>query len=552
MEHGAHATPLITTIVAGLVLAFILGALAQRLRVSPLVGYLLAGVLLGPYTPGFVASTELAPELAEIGVILLMFGIGMHFSIKDLASVIKIAVPGAVLQIAAATLLGLGFAKVLGWSLGAGLVFGLCLSVASTVVLVRAIEHLGLMGTERGRIAVGWLVVEDIAMILALVILPAVAQFIDPAQAPAAEGPSLAITLALTVGKVALFIGLMLVVGRRVIPAVLHYVAWTGSRELFRLAVLAIGLGVAFGASQLFGVSFALGAFFAGLVMAESELSQRAAEESLPLRDAFAVLFFVSVGMLFDPMILVRQPLQVLAVLFIITIGKSVAAYFIVRLFGHPRKTALTISASLAQIGEFSFILAGLAVTLGLMPEEGRTFIITGALLSILLNPLWFALENLIERRAAPPVVPAPAATNDDTSGIADHAVIIGYGRVGRLVADGFLGKEVPVVVVETRDDLVAAAREKGHKVLQANAAQPGVGNKANLGAAKWLFVAIPNAFEAAQIVEHARKSHENLTIIARAHFDAEVELLQRSGATDVIMGEREIATAMLARAVAT
>jgi monovalent cation:H+ antiporter-2, CPA2 family len=407
----SHHTPLITMIVVGLVLAFALGALAHRFRVSPLVGYLLAGVLVGPFTPGFVADQGMAQELAEIGVILLMFGVGLHFSLEDLLSVRAIAIPGAIVQIATATLLGMGMAWWLGWPTGAGIVFGLALSVASTVVLLRALQERRLLETDRGRIAVGWLIVEDITMVRTLVMLPALAP-VFKGGAGAFAWSTLAIPLLITVAKVAAFVAVMLLVGKRMIPWLLHYIAHTGSRELFRLAVLAIALGVAFGAAALFDVSFALGAFFAGMIMSESELSQRAANETLPLRDAFAVLFFVSVGMLVDPMIVVREPVAVLATVLIIVLGKSIAAYVIVRLFRHPHSTALTISASLAQIGEFSFILAGLGVSLALLPERGRDLILAGAIISILLNPLFFAwLDRILARRdTTKPVAPDAAS----------------------------------------------------------------------------------------------------------------------------------------------
>lgn len=413
-----HHTPLIATIIGGLVLAFILGAMAHRIRVSPLVGYLLAGVLVGPFTPGFVADPALAGDLAEIGVILLMFGVGLHFSLRDLLSVRGIAVPGALVQIAFATALGMGLGWALGWKLGASLVFGLALSVASTVVLLRALQERRLVETEQGRIAVGWLIVEDLAMVLTLVLLPPIAGLLRGAGgiSSAADAGHIAATLGFTFAKVALFVALMLVVGRQVIPRILHYVAHTGSRELFRLAVLSLALGVAYGAAQLFGVSFALGAFFAGMVLAESELCHRAAEESLPLRDAFAVLFFVSVGMLFDPTIMVREPGLLIATLLIILFGKSVAALLIVLAFRHPLSTALTIAASLAQIGEFSFIPAGLGVTLGLLPEQGRDLILAAAIFSILLNPLFFAaLDRLgpwLERRRAEAGVFATSRAN--------------------------------------------------------------------------------------------------------------------------------------------
>lgn len=386
-------TPLISTIVAGLVLAFVFGSLALRLRLPPLIGYLVAGILVGPFTPGYVADQSLAQELSEIGVILLMFGVGLHFSLKHLLSVWTIAVPGALAQITLATLMGAGLAYGWGWQPGAGLVFGLALSVASTVVLLKALQERDQVDSQDGRIAVGWLIVEDLAMVLTLVLLPALAGFLGGKEsAPGSAG--LGLTLLFTLGKVAAFVAVMLLIGRRFIPWMLERVVWTGSRELFRLGVLATALGVAYGASQLFGVSFALGAFFAGMVLAESEFSQRAAEESLPLRDAFAVLFFVSVGMLFDPRILLEAPLAVLATCFIILVGKSLAAWAIVRLGRRSQATALTISASLAQIGEFSFILASLGLSLELLPERGYTLILAAAILSIMANPLAFRLAD--------------------------------------------------------------------------------------------------------------------------------------------------------------
>ncbi|UXC37003.1 Kef family K(+) transporter [Cupriavidus gilardii] len=400
-----HATPLISTIVGGIVLAFVLGALAGRLRLPPLIGYLCAGVVVGPHTPGYTADQALAPELAELGVILLMFGVGLHFSIRDLMAVRKIAIPGAVAQIGIATLLGMGVAWSFGWSWGQGLVYGLALSVASTVVLLKALQDRDLVDSEQGRIAVGWLVVEDLAMVLALVLLPALSGLLVPAgsggEAPEASVTDILLTVSLTLGKVAAFVAVMLVIGRRFIPWMLERIVWTGSRELFRLGVLATALGVAFGAYSLFGVSFALGAFFAGMVLAESEFSHRAAEESLPLRDAFAVLFFVSVGMLFDPMVLVRDPWGVLATVSIIVVGKSLAALGIVRMFGYSNRTGMTIAASLAQIGEFSFILASLGVFLQILPERAQSLILAGALLSIVLNPLLFRwLDRYVARQS--------------------------------------------------------------------------------------------------------------------------------------------------------
>ena len=551
-----HHTPLIATIVAGLVLAFVLGVLANRLRVSPLVGYLLAGVLVGPHTPGYVADQTLAPELAEIGVILLMFGVGLHFSLKDLLSVKAIAIPGALAQIAVATGLGMALAWWLGWSAGTGVVFGLALSVASTVVLLRALQDRHLLDSQQGRIAVGWLIVEDLAMVLTLVLLPALAGLLGGRAAGPLDLMALATALGLTLGKVAAFVVLMLVVGRRVIPWVLHYVAHTGSRELFRLAVLAIALGVAYGSANLFGVSFALGAFFAGMVLADSELSHRAAEESLPLRDAFAVLFFVSVGMLFDPGILLRQPGPVLCTLFIILFGKSLAALLIVRAFGHPLSTALTISASLAQIGEFSFILAVLGLELGLLPPEARDLVLAGAILSILANPLFFAaLDRLRPRLAARRPAEQAAPVADDpvvVTALERHVIVVGFGRVGHLVAGGLQRAGRPLLVLETEPALAEAARRAGFEVILGNAARPDVLAGARPDVARLLLVAIPDAFEAGQIVEQARAANPTLEIVARAHSDAAVDHLRDHGAGLIIMGEREIAQGMLAHALGT
>ncbi|MFN3522803.1 MAG: YbaL family putative K(+) efflux transporter [Phenylobacterium sp.] len=534
-------TPLIATIVAGLVGAFILGALAQRLRLSPLVGYLMAGVLVGPFTPGYVADQALANQLAELGVILLMFGVGLHFSLKDLMAVRAVAIPGAVVQMVVATLLGAGLGVLLGWPIGGGLVFGVSLSVASTVVLLRALQERRIVQTERGKIAVGWLIVEDLAMVLALVLLPAVAGALQggPVADPwSGWGRPLALTLA----KVAGFVAFMLIVGRRVIPWVLHYVAHTGSRELFRLAVFAIALGVAFGAAALFGVSFALGAFFAGMILAESELSQRAAEETLPLRDAFAVLFFVSVGMLFNPAVVVEQPLALAATLAIVIVGKSLAALAILRLFGHPAGTGLTIAASLAQIGEFSFILAGLGVGLGLLPPEGRDLVLAAAILSIMLNPLIFALMVGRAKPAAEAKAPAPVESAAAPEG---HAIVVGYGRVGAPLARWLIMAGERVVVIDDDDRVAAEAQAAGLTTIWGNAAEGRALEEADVAHARKLYLAIPDGFEAGQVVEQARRANGALEIVARAHSVAEAEHLQGLGADRTVLGEREIARGM-------
>ncbi|MBX5170773.1 Kef family K(+) transporter [Rhizobium sp. NZLR1b] len=572
-----HDTPLISTIVGGLVLAFIFGALAHRLRMPPLVGYLIAGVLVGPHTPGYVADQSLAPELAEIGVILLMFGVGLHFSLKDLLSVRGIAVPGAIAQIAFATLLGWGLGAFMGWPTGGSLVFGLALSVASTVVLLKALQERRLVETERGRIAVGWLIVEDLAMVLALVLIPAAASIVGEGHAPVEPlsaglnrllGLDLGIggMIAMTLVKVALFVALMLAFGRKLIPWTMHRIAHTGSRELFRLGVLAIALGVAFGAAKLFGVSLALGAFFAGMVLAESELSHRAAQESLPLRDAFAVLFFVSVGMLFDPNILIDKPLPILATIFIIVIGKSVAALLIVLAFKKPLSTALTISASLGQIGEFSFILAALGVELGLLPEEGRDLILAGAIISIILNPLLFFLcdrvRPLLDGAKREEVVAAPLAADaiaaqeeilpeDDEvypTALSGHAILVGYGRVGSIVGQNLKSSATPFLVIEDSDKRIGELKAQGIETLMGNAVMRETLDLANLSAARSLAIAIPNAFEACRIAEQARSVNPSILIVARAHSDAEVDELKHYGADTVIMGEREIALGMVDR----
>ncbi|RYC47613.1 YbaL family putative K(+) efflux transporter [Pectobacterium zantedeschiae] len=541
------ATPLISTIAGGLVLAFLLGILANRLRISPLVGYLAAGVLVGPFTPGFVADTSLASELAELGVILLMFGVGLHFSLKDLMAVKSIAIPGAIAQIAVATLLGMGLSTMLGWSLASGLVFGLCLSTASTVVLLRALEERQLIDSQRGQIAIGWLIVEDLAMVLTLVLLPA---FGDMIGAEHADTSKLLTDLAWTIGKVIAFITLMIVVGRRLVPWVLAKSASTGSRELFTLAVLAMALGIAFGAVKLFDVSFALGAFFAGVVLNESELSQRAAHDTLPLRDAFAVLFFVSVGMLFDPMILLNDPISVLITLAIIVFGKSAAAFLLVRLFGHSKRTALTISASLAQIGEFAFILAGLGIVLGLLSEEGRNLVLAGAILSIMINPLLFTLlerylakHETIEEQIVEEAIEEEKQIPVD---MCNHALLVGYGRVGSLIGAKLHQAGIPIVVIENSRTRVDALREQGIKAVLGNATKPEIMDIARLDCARWLLLTIPNGYEAGEIVAAAREKRADLEIIARAHYDDEVSYITEHGANEVVMGEREIANSMI------
>jgi monovalent cation:H+ antiporter-2, CPA2 family len=570
-----HETPLITTLVAGFVLAFLFGTIANRLKLPPLVGYLIAGILVGPYTPGYVADQSLALELAEIGVILLMFGVGLHFSLKDLLSVRFIAVPGAIVQIAFATALGWVFGQVMGWGHGGSLVFGLALSVASTVVLLKALQERRIVDTEKGKIAVGWLIVEDLAMVMALVLIPAVAGVTGGAQAHADPmavqlshllGFDLGITgmIGLTLLKVAGFIGFMLVFGRKLIPWILHHIAHTGSRELFRLGVLAIALGVAFGAAKLFGVSLALGAFFAGMILSESPLSHRAAQESLPLRDAFAVLFFVSVGMLFDPASILRDPVPVVVTVAIIVLGKSIAAFLIVVAFRKTAGTALTISASLAQIGEFSFILAELGVGLGLMPKEGRDLILAGAIISIILNPLVFWLcdrarpwlEARLTREEVKPAGPTASAREPSPqpedppapvpTTLSGHTIIVGHGRVGSIVAQAVRSAGASLLVIEDSEKRVETLKQEGVEVIVGNAVSTEILSLTNLAGAATIVVAIPDAFEAGQVTEQARAANPSICIIARAHSDDEIAHLQQFGADVVIMGEREIARGMV------
>jgi CPA2 family monovalent cation:H+ antiporter-2 len=550
-----HTPPIVSTIAIGLVLAFSFGVVAHRLKLPPLIGYLVAGIAIGPFTPGYVADQNIANQLAEVGVILLMFGVGLHFSLKDLLSVRAIAIPGALAQGLVATPLGMAVGWWLGWSPGAGVIFGVALSVASTVVLLRVLQERRLIETERGRITVGWLIVQDIAMVLVLVLVPGLAALfhgVDTAPGAAEIARSVSIVL----GKFAISLAVMLIVGKKLIPAILHYVAHTGSRELFRLAVLSIALGVAYAAAELFGISLALGAFFAGMMLSESQLSQQAATESLPLRDAFAVLFFVSVGMLFGPAIVVEAPLALLATVLIILAGKSIVAYAVVRFYGHSRSAALMVSASLAQIGEFSFILANRSLQLGLLPESGRDLILAGAIITILLNPLLFAVLDIYAARREKALGEAAAADQQEEeppmrepirpTSLKGHVVLVGHGRVGSFISSALNERKVPIFVIEDDEDGVAALKQLGIEALAGNAADPAVLPAANLPEARCLLVAIPDAFEGGQVVQQARAISPKLPIIARAHSEEEIDYLKRHGANLVVMGEHEIAKAML------
>jgi CPA2 family monovalent cation:H+ antiporter-2 len=547
-----HHTSLIALLCVGFVMAFVLGMLAQRLKLSPLVGYLLAGVIVGPFTPGFVADQTLAPQLAEVGVILLMFGVGLHFSLRDLLDVKNIAVPGAIAQIAFVTAIGTGFGLLLGWAPMGAVVFGLSLSVASTVVVMRALEDRRLLDTRRGRIAIGWLIVEDLAMVLALVLLPAIAGALGAGEK--VDAWSIAGALGWTLLKVAAFVVFMLVVGRRVIPRLLEHVAGLGSRELFTLCVLAIALGVAFGAAALFDVSFALGAFFAGMLLNESELSHKAAADSLPMRDAFAVLFFVSVGMLFNPSIIVDHPLLVVATVALIVFGNALVGFTVVRLFKLPQLTALTIAASLSQIGEFSFILAGLGVTLKVLPQQGHDLILAGALLSIVANPLLFAWLDRWQKRQQPGAAATQVlATNSEVpEDIGGHAIVVGYGRVGRELSRLLQERGVPLVLMESDPDRVEHARSRGFITVRGNAASESTLRAARPDTAQLAILAIPQALEAGEIIAKLKAINPAISVLARAHSEAEVKHLLDHGADAAVLAERELAYSLADMVMAT
>jgi CPA2 family monovalent cation:H+ antiporter-2 len=549
--------PLIVTLAAALGLALALGFVASRLKLPALVGYLLAGVVIGPHTPGFVADVQIAMQLAEVGVMLLMFGVGLHFSIDDLMAVRKIAVPGAALQMAVATALGAGLALLWGWTPAGALVFGISLSVASTVVLLRALESRNLLDSQNGRIAVGWLIVEDLAMVLVLVLLPVVVTAIEPAAQGGATG-SLLGTLVKTLLAVAAFVAVMLIGGRRLLPWLLWHISKTGSRELFTLCVIAVAVGIAYGAAALFGVSVALGAFFAGLVLRESEFSHRAADQSLPFRDAFAVLFFVSVGMLFDPMVLVERPLQVLAVTAIIIVGKSIAAAALVLAMRYPLNTALTVSTSLAQIGEFSFILIALGASLGVLPPEGQSLVVAGALISIALNPLLFSINEpmrqwILQRSALArrletrddPLAALPSTT--ESRYLAKHVVLVGHGNVGRHLARVLSERDIPFVVVEQNRDRVKELRDAGRAAVSGNAVDPITLVQAHIAQAGLLLITLPETTDVRPIIDTARTLNPGIDIIVRAANEEEAELLAGIGLDRVVHPRGAVADAMAA-----
>ncbi len=550
-----HSLPLITTIAMGFALALIFGLIAARLKIPPLVGYLLAGVAIGPHTPGLMADIRIAQELAEIGVMLLMFGVGLHFSLSDLMRVRKIAIPGAIVQMVAATMLGGCVAIMWGWNYGSALILGLSLSVASTVVLLRALEERRALESINGHIAVGWLLVEDLAMVVVLVLLPPLAHWLGDSSSVDIHKP-LWFVFGLTLLKVSTFIALMLLVGRRFFPKLLWIVARTGSRELFTLCVITAAISIAYVASKLFDVSFALGAFFAGMIMRESSFSHRAAEESLPLRDAFAVLFFVAVGMLFDPSVLVDQPLQVLTVVGIIVIGKSIAAFVLVLIFRYPLQSALIVSASLAQIGEFSFILAELGVRLGMLPVEGQNFILAGALISIGINPLVFKLITPVHawiksyprllaffERSGDPLAELPMATKEEY--LDGQVVLVGYGRVGKRVAHLLSEKAIPFVVVEDNREIIESLRATNFRAVYGDASNPSVLIQSHISRASMLIIVIANTIHVRTMIQYAYQLNPEIEVIVRTHDEEEAALLQKEITGKVFFAEGEIAQNM-------
>ncbi len=554
-----HDTGLIVTIAAGLALAFVFGWLATRLKIPALVGYLFAGVVLSPNTAGYAADVGLAGQLAEIGVILLMFGVGLHFSLNDLMNVRRVALPGAIVGMIVLTLAGTAVASVWGWPIGSAITFGLCICISSTVVVIRAFEQRNALDTGAGKLAVGWMIVEDLVMVVALVMLPALAPIMggNAASDPAIAAQPLWMALGITLAKVLAFSALMYFVGRRTIPWLLWQVARTGSRELFTLSVLAVALGIAVGAAALFGVSFALGAFFAGVIISESELSHQAAADALPLRDAFAVLFFVSVGMLFDPAILVRAPFKVLAVVAIVMLVKPAVSAAMLLLAKRSAHNAVNVGASLGEIGEFSFILAGLAVSLGLLTEDARSLILAAAMLSISLNPLLFAVAPRVQKwlQKTSPQIGAVAQTTEMPVAelglmLRDHAIIVGYGRVGSLIGRALAQCGVPFAIVEQDRQLVERLRLGGINAVYGDAARVGVLALANPAHARLIVVATPDPFQARRVVEIAREAKPTVDIVVRTHSTSEQAYFEQLGVGRVVMGEHELALGMAHYAV--
>ena len=552
-----HDVDLIILLAVGFGLALIFGYIAARIRLPPLIGYLVAGIIISPNTPGVVGDIHLANQLAELGVMFLMFGVGMHFSLNDLMQVRRIALPGAVLQIAVATLLGIGVSMIWGWSFGSALVFGLSLSCASTVVLLKALGDRGLLNSVNGKIAVGWLLVEDLVMVLVLVLLPATAVLLGGTPvAGSSTDANIWMTLAITLLKVAGFIAFMLIIGKRLVPFIMQIVARLGSRELFTLTVVAAAVSIAFGAYKVFGVSMALGAFFAGMVVKESDFSHRAEEETLPLREIFSILFFVSVGMLFDPRILIEQPFHVLAVVGIIMIGKTIAAMALVLFFRYPINTALTVGASLAQIGEFSFILATLGLSLNLLSIEGQNLILAGALISITLNSFVFSaiepvqnwirershLARLLER-SGDPLSMLPDEVSQEY--LRDQVVIVGHGEVGRRITKTLMAEDIKVVIAEENREIVESLREKGIAAVSGHATEPSVLIQAHIQHARLLVLSPMDILDIHKIVDIAKTLNPQIQVLVCAESKEEAEVIRRDGIGEVYFAKEEMAKNM-------
>jgi len=550
-----HDVDLIILLAVGFGVALFFGYIAARLRLPPLIGYLIAGIIISPNTPGIEADIHLANQLAELGVMFLMFGVGMHFSLNDLLQVRRIALPGAILQIAVATLLGVGVSMLWGWSFGSALVFGLSLSCASTVVLLKALGDRGLLDSVNGKIAVGWLLVEDLVMVLVLVLLPATAVLLG-GKAPAGAEGNIWLTLGITLLKVIGFIAFMLIVGKRVVPIIMQFVARLGSRELFTLTVVAAAVSIAYGSYAIFGVSMALGAFFAGMVVKESDFSHRAEEETLPLREIFSILFFVSVGMLFDPHILIERPLHILAVIAIIMVGKTLAAMALVLFFRYPINTALTVGASLAQIGEFSFILATLGVSLGLLTLEAQNLILAGALFSITLNSFVFSAVEPVQRwirershlarlleRSGDPLAMLPDEV--DQAYLHDQVVIVGYGGVGRRITENLINQNIKVVIAEENREIVEKLRQANIAAVSGVATEPGVLIQAHIMHARLLVISPMDILDIHRIVDIAKQLNPQIQVLICAESKEEAAVIRDENIGEVFYAKEEMAKNM-------
>ena len=552
-----HDVDLIILLAVGFGMALIFGYIAARLRLPPLIGYLIAGIIISPNTPGIVGDIHLANQLAELGVMFLMFGVGMHFSLNDLLQVRRIALPGAILQIAVATLLGIGVSMYWGWSFGSALIFGLSLSCASTVVLLKALGDRGLLDSVNGKIAVGWLLVEDLVMVLALVLLPATAVLLGGHALPGTDtSQSIWLTIGITLLKVTGFIAFMLIIGKRLVPMIMQFVARLGSRELFTLTVVAAAVSIAYGSYAVFGVSMALGAFFAGMVVKESDFSHRAEEETLPLREIFSILFFVSVGMLFDPSILIEEPLRILAVIAIIMVGKTLAAIALVLFFRYPINTALTVGASLAQIGEFSFILATLGLSLGLLTPDAQNLILAGALFSITLNSFVFSAIEPVQRwirershlarlleRSADPLAMLPDEV--DQAYLRDQVVIIGYGGVGRRISENLIQQSIKVVIAEENREIVEKLRSQGIAAVSGEATEPNVLIQAHIQHARLLVISPMDILDIHRIVDISKQLNPEIQVLVCAESKEEAAVIREENLGEVFYAKEEMAKNM-------